>query len=392
MTLSTGANSELNRAAYAGFESRFHRPAHDLWSAPGRVNLIGEHTDYNDGFVLPFAIDRRTVVALAPRPDRIVRVASSFAGDIVELTLDELAPENLHGWSAYPLGVAWALGQFGADLTTVSGFDIYIDSDVPVGAGLSSSAAIESSVALALNEVWDLNLDRPTLARVGQLAENRVVGAPTGIMDQSASLLGQINSAVFLDCRSLEAEIIPFGLDEAGLELLIIDTRVSHSHATGGYSARRQSCEAGARLMGVKALRDLSVDDLDRASTVLDEETFRRVRHIVTENQRVLDTVQVLRESGCAAIGDLLDASHVSMRDDFEISAPELDLAVVTARGAGAIGARMTGGGFGGAAIALTPTELVPTVTTAVLASFTLAGFATPDLFVVHAADGAHRE
>jgi len=384
--------SDLNHATHTGFESRFARPPQGLWSAPGRVNLIGEHTDYNDGFVLPFAIDRRTVVALAPREDRIVRVASSFAAEIVELTLDELAPENLHGWSAYPLGVAWALGQFGADLTAVSGFEVYIDSEVPVGAGLSSSAAIESSVAIALNEVWNLNLDRPTLARVGQLAENRVVGAPTGIMDQSASLLGRVDSAVFLDCRSLEAEIIPFGLGEAGLELLIIDTRVSHSHATGGYSARRQSCEAGARLMGVRALRDLSLDDLARASTVLDDETFRRVRHIVTENQRVLDTVQGLRVSGCAAIGDLLDASHVSMRDDFEISAPELDLAVVAARGAGAIGARMTGGGFGGAAIALTPTELVPTVKAAVLAAFALADFTTPDLFVVHAADGAHRE
>ena len=384
--------NDLDRAAQADFANRFDRTATGLWSAPGRVNLIGEHTDYNDGFVLPLAIDRRTVVALATRTDRVIRVASSFAAETVAVSLDELVPENLNGWSAYPLGVAWALGQFGADLAVLPGFDIYVDSDVPVGAGLSSSAALECAVAVALNEVWGLNLDRPTLARVGQLAENRVVGAPTGIMDQSASLLGQVDAAVFLDCRSLAAEVIPLGLNPAGLELLIIDTRVSHSHATGGYAARRASCEAGARALGVPALRDLSVDDLPRAQTLLDDETFRRVRHIVTENQRVLDTVQTLRVSGCAAIGDLLDASHRSMRDDFEISAPELDLAVVTARAAGAIGARMTGGGFGGAAIALTPTEFVPAVQAAVLAAFAAHGFTTPDLFVVHAADGAARD
>ncbi|WP_104083680.1 galactokinase [Cryobacterium sp. Y11] len=385
----TAAISALERAAQAGFASRFDHGAMGLWSAPGRVNLIGEHTDYNDGFVLPLAIDRRTVVALATRNDRIIRVASSFASETVEVSLDELVPENLDGWSAYPLGVAWALGQFGADLSAVPGFEIYVDSNVPVGAGLSSSAALESAVAVALNDVWGLKLDRLTLARVGQLAENRVVGAPTGIMDQSASLLGRTDAVVFLDCRSLSAEVIPLGLNPAGLELLIIDTRVSHSHATGGYAARRASCEAGAHTMGVPALRDLSVDDLPRAQALLDDETFRRVRHIVTENQRVLDTVQTLRGSGCAAIGALLDASHRSMRDDFEISAPELDLAVVTARAAGAIGARMTGGGFGGAAIALTPTELVPAVQAAVLAAFATHGFATPDLFVVHAADGA---
>ena len=381
----------LEEAARVGFESHFaHEPA-GLWSAPGRVNLIGEHTDYNDGFVFPFAIDRRTVVALSERTDRVIRVASSFADDAIEISLDELIPENLHGWSAYPLGVAWALGQFGAQLDTVSGFEIYIDSDVPIGAGLSSSAAIESAVAVALNEVWGLDLDRRTLAKVGQLAENRAVGAPTGIMDQSASLLGETDAAVFLDCRSLDSEVIPLGFDEAGLELLIIDTRVSHSHATGGYASRRASCEKGAAALGAESLRDVSVDDLARAAELLDDETFRRVRHVVTENQRVLDTVRTLREQGPTAIGELLDASHVSMRDDFEISVAELDLAVETARGAGAIGARMTGGGFGGAAIALTPTALIPAVEAAVLAAFAAAGFGTPELFVVRAAAGAGR-
>ncbi|MEC5152358.1 galactokinase [Cryobacterium sp. GrIS_2_6] len=384
--------SALDSAATAGFAKRFTGEPDGLWAAPGRVNLIGEHTDYNDGFVLPFAIDRRTVIALAARSDRLMRVASSFSDEIVEVSLDGLTPDILSGWSAYPLGVAWALGEFGAPLSTVPGFDVYIVSDVPIGAGLSSSAAIESAIAVALNDVWGLGFDRRTLARVGQLAENRAVGAPTGIMDQSASLLGEADSAVFLDCRTLESEVVPLGFDTAGLELLIIDTKVSHEHSTGGYALRRASCELGARLLGVDSLRDLGVVDLARAAELLDDETFRRVRHVITENQRVLDTVRTLRESGPAAIGALLDASHTSMRDDFEISVPELDLAVVAARGAGALGARMTGGGFGGAAIALTPHELIPAVTAAVRSAFADAGFSAPDTFVVRAAAGAGRE
>lgn len=384
--------TDLIQTVTDGFTNRFDVAPAGLWSAPGRVNLIGEHTDYNDGFVFPFAINRRTLVGLGLRGDRQLRVASSFAAETVELSLDDLTPENLAGWSAYPLGVAWALGQFGADLATLPGFDVFIDSDVPIGAGLSSSAAIESAVAVALNDLWQLGLDRRMLARVGQLAENRAVGAPTGIMDQSASLLGEADSAVFLDCRTLEAEVIPLGFDGAGLDLLIIDTRVSHAHSTGGYASRRASCELGARMLGVPSLRDLTVDDLGRAADVLDDETFRRVRHVVTENQRVQDTVRTLREQGPTAIGALLDASHLSMRDDFEISVPELDLAVETARGTGAIGARMTGGGFGGAAIALTPRALIPAVTAAVTAAFAARGFAVPDLFVVRAADGAARE
>jgi len=384
--------TDLRARTLAGFTDRFGEEATSLWSAPGRVNLIGEHTDYNDGFVFPFAIDRRTYAAMRPRHDGLMRVASSFAPETVELGLAELRPESLAGWSAYPLGVAWALLESTGTTQTESGFDLYIDSDVPVGAGLSSSAAIESAVALALDDLWATGLDRRALARVGQLAENKAVGAPTGIMDQSASLLGEQDAGVFLDCRSLDAEVIRLGFAEAGLELLIIDTHVSHSHATGGYAARRTSCEAGAASLGVESLRDLDVNDLDRAEQTLDDETFRRVRHVVTENERVLDTVRTLREQGAAAIGSLLDASHVSMRDDFEISVPELDLAVETAVSAGAVGARMTGGGFGGAAIALTPSETIPAVITAVEEAFRSAGFRPPTCFAVVPSQGARRE
>jgi galactokinase len=378
----------------AGFEAVYGEAPDGLWSAPGRVNLIGEHTDYNEGFVLPFAIDRRTVVALSARDDRLVRVASTFADEMAEIDLDLLGtqgPEGLSGWSAYPLGVAWALSEFGADLSAVPGVDLFIDSDVPVGAGLSSSAAIESAVALALNDVWRLSLDRRTLARVGQRAENVAVGAPTGIMDQSASLLGQTDHAVFLDCRTLDSELIPLGLAEAGLAILVIDTGVKHNHATGGYGERRASCERGATAMGVTSLRDLTADDLPRAQQLLDDETFRRIRHVITENQRVLDTVALLRTDGAAAIGELLDASHRSMRDDFEISVPELNLAVETAVSAGALGARMTGGGFGGAAIALVSLDDLSRIQVAVDNAFGEHAFGQPDTFLVTASDGAAR-
>jgi galactokinase len=375
-----------------GFAEWFGRRPIGTWSAPGRVNLIGEHTDYNDGFVFPFAIDHRTAVALGDRDDRVIRVASGFAAEPVSIHLDELAPDALDGWSAYPLGVAWALGQFGADLEHVRGVDLYIASRVPVGAGLSSSAAIESAVALALDEHWGLGFDRSTLAKVGQLAENRVVGAPTGIMDQSASLLGEADAGVFLDCRSLDADVIPLGFSSDGLSLLVIDTKVEHAHASGGYAARRASCEAGARALGVDSLRDLRIEDLERAAAELDDETFRRVRHVVTEDQRVLDTVRTLREQGAGAIGPFLDASHISMRDDFEISVPELDLAVATAQAHGAIGARMTGGGFGGSAIALLIDALVPIVTREMLAAFAERGYREPGVFTVRPSQGARRD
>jgi galactokinase len=384
--------SDLRDEVADAFAENFGYEPSGIWSAPGRVNLIGEHTDYNLGFVLPFAIDRRTFAALGLRTDGIARVASRFADEIVEIELADLSPKHLSGWGAYPLGVAWALGRNGADLAAVPGFDIFIDSDVPVGAGLSSSAAIESAVGLALNDVWQLGFDRPTLAKVGQLAENKAVGAPTGIMDQSASLLGQPDSAVFLDCRSLESRVINLGLDAAELVLVIIDTGVTHSHATGGYAERRASCERGASLLGVESLRDLTINDLSRARGLLDDITFRRVRHVVTENQRVLDTVAALESTGPLSIGELLDASHRSMRDDFEISVPELDLAVETAVENGAIGARMTGGGFGGSAIALVNRDDVSRIQVAIDGAFAEHGFGIPDTFVVRPSTGAVRD
>ncbi|WP_350351209.1 galactokinase [Microbacterium sp. A8/3-1] len=406
MTLSETHETETQDAARTLFVELTGREPDGLWSAPGRVNLIGEHTDYNDGFVLPFAIPHRTVAAVGLRDDDRgrIRVASTFAAEPVEVALDDLDglfPTASGGkpavpeWAAYPLGVAWALRQAlatdGAD-HPFRGMDIAIASDVPIGAGLSSSAAIEGATASALNDLWAAGLDRTALARVGRRAENEAVGAPTGIMDQMASMLGEPDAAIFLDCRSLEAQLVPLGVAEAGLAILVMDTRVEHAHSTGGYRERRASCELGAEIMGVPALRDVSVDDLPRAAELLDDVTFRRVRHIVTENQRVLDTVRVLREEGARAIGDLLVASHVSMRDDFEISVPELDTAVDAALAAGALGARMTGGGFGGAAIALIERDAVASVSEAVTAAFAASDFTAPVLFTVTPSAGAHRD
>ncbi|MBB5632810.1 galactokinase [Cryobacterium mesophilum] len=384
--------TDLRDEAATAFQEIFGRASDGLWSAPGRVNLIGEHTDYNEGFVLPFAIDRRTIAALAVRDDRMLRIASAFTDELVEHDLTQVSPDVLHGWSAYPFGVAWALGEHGADLHAVPGADIYIDSDVPVGAGLSSSAAIECAVAIALDDVWHLGLDRAVLARAGQLAENTAVGAPTGIMDQAASLFGEDGAAVFLDCRSLESRLVDLRLAEAGLAIVVIDTGAAHDLATGGYGERRASCERAAKALGVAALRDVRVDDLDRARGLLDDTTFRRLRHVVTENQRVLDVVRLLATDGPASIGELLDASHRSLRNDFDVSTPQLDLAVETAVGNGAIGARMTGGGFGGAAIALVPEELTSLLRVAIDGAFAEHGLEQPDIFRVAASIGARRD
>ena len=376
-------------AAIAGFIKHFGSEPTGVWSAPGRVNLIGEHTDYNEGFVLPFAIDRRTYAAIASRGDGIARVASGFTDEVVEIPVEQISKNSVSGWSGYPLGVAWALIQAGAK---PSGFDLYVESDVPVGAGLSSSAAIECSVAMGLNELWGANLDRSALAKIGQRAENEIVGAPTGIMDQTASLFGIVDHVVFLDCRSLAAEAIPLGLQQNLLEIVVMDTKVSHRLVDGGYAARRAACEEGAGQMGVSSLRDLSVDDLSRAQSLLDPLVYKRTRHVVTENARVLETVELLKSSGPQAIGELLYASHESMRDDFEISIDELDCAVETAMKVGAVGARMTGGGFGGAAIALIHSSKVAELKAAVSEAFEARDFAKPELFSVLADAGAKRE
>ena len=373
----------------ARFEREFGRLPDGVWQAPGRVNLIGEHTDYNEGFVLPFAIDRTARVAVSVRPDSAIRLLSTYGDQgIVTADLGSIDAASAKGWTKYPLGVIWSLQQRGI---AVPGLDLLLDSNVPLGAGLSSSHAIECAVVSALNDLTGAGLEPEEMVLATQRAENDFVGAPTGIMDQSASLRGSKGHAVFLDCRDQSVRLVPFEAEPAGLVMLVIDTKVSHSHADGGYASRRASCELGAEVLGVRALRDVQVEDLEEAAGLLDEVTYRRVRHVVTENDRVLQTVELLASQGPGSIGALLDASHASMRDDFEISCPELDLAVAVSRTNGAIGARMTGGGFGGAAIALTPVEVERQVRAAVERAFADAGYKAPDIFTVTPAAGAMR-
>jgi galactokinase len=366
------------------FASQFGGTPAVVWTAPGRVNLIGEHTDYNDGFVLPFALPHRTAVAASPVDGPSWTVFSEGLG-----TVSFGLSDRVTGWGAYVAGVIWALGEAGVE---VPGARLAITSDVTEGAGLSSSAALECAVLGALVDLAGAELPAARWPRIAQRAENDYVGAPTGIMDQSASTLCRAGHALFLDCRSLDMKHIPFDIGADGLAILVIDSRAPHQHAGGEYADRRRTCEAAAKTLGVAALRDVEVADLPAALAKLDDEVSRkRVRHVVTEDQRVLDTIAVLREGDVRAVGPLMTASHASMRDDYEITVPEVDTAVEAALAAGAYGARMTGGGFGGCVLALVDADAADRVSSVVREAFAERGFHEPVSFVAHPSAGAAR-
>ena len=374
-----------------GFTALYGAEPEGVWSAPGRVNLIGEHTDYNDGFVMPFALPHVATAAVSRRTDGVLRLHSAdVEGGVVELRLDDLAPETDRNWTAYPAGVVWALRAAGH---AVTGADVHLASTVPSGAGLSSSAALEVVIALALGDLYELGLQRWQLARLCQRAENVYVGAPTGIMDQTASACCEEGHALFLDTRDLSQQQIPFDLAAEGMRLLVVDTQVKHSHSEGEYGKRRAGCERGAALLGVDALRDIPYADLDAALARLgdDEEAVRLVRHVVTEDERVEKVVALLKSGETRAIGPVLVEGHASLRDDFRISCPELDLVVDTALASGALGARMTGGGFGGSAIVLAEASDVEPITKAVLEAFASGGHAAPRVFEAVPSAGARR-
>lgn len=358
--------------------------APDLISAaPGRVNLIGEHVDYNDGFVLPFAIEARTYCALRIREDSRIRIASKQEGG-APFETDIASLKALTGpiWTRYILGVIWALD-------VKSGLEILIDSEVPTGAGLSSSAALECSVAVALNEILDLDISLADLARITQRAENEFVGVPCGIMDQSISLMGKSGHALLLDCRDLTTRQIRVDFANAGLKLLIVDTRAHHALVDGGYAQRRAQCESVASLLGVKALRDLSLSELEVAREKLPEINFKRARHVITEISRVIEAVQALEVDDFGKFGSLLTKSHISLRDDYNVSCSELDIAVDTALNEGALGARMVGGGFGGSAIALIRESDAGKVAAAIERNFKDNGFDAPRFFDSLPSEGA---
>lgn len=356
--------------------------------APGRVNVIGEHIDYSEGFVLPFAIKDRTAAAMRKRDDRIVKIASTQRkSEIHEFSLDDIRLPAKRGWENYVLGVIWALNPTD-DLT--HGVDILIDGHVPLGAGLSSSAALECSVAVGLNELFDLDHSLEYLARATQKAENDFVGMPCGIMDQSVSLMAKEGCALLLDCRDLSTQLIPFDLAANGLELLVVDTRAHHALVDGGYASRRAACESVAAKLSLHSLRDLSLEFLLSSQPALTEVEFRRARHAVSEMQRVLDAVVALENKDFNLLGKLINDSHASLRDDYEVSCPELDLAVTTAQREGALGARMVGGGFGGSAIALVKASDAKKTSRAIENAFAKINFEPPRFFASLPSQGAH--
>ncbi|RST22144.1 galactokinase [Streptomyces sp. WAC04770] len=396
MTATAGPSNEYGHGTEpsATFTTLYGAEPHGVWAAPGRVNLIGEYTDFNDGFVMPLALPHTARAAVAPRTDGVLRLYSTdVPGGVVSLRVDELAPHSGHGWAAYPAGVVWALRAAGHPVT---GADIALTSTVPTGAGLSSSAALETVTALALNDLFHLGLSGPELAVVGRRAENDFVGVPCGIMDQMASACCTEGHALHLDTRDLTLRQVPFDLAAQGLTLLVVDTRVKHALGDGAYAERRAGCEEGARLLGIPTLRDLPYGDLPAALATLagagaDESVVRYVRHVVTDNQRVEQVIALLDAGEVRAAGPVLNEGHRSLRDDLRVSCPELDLAVAAAQEAGALGARMTGGGFGGSAIVLAEAAEADAVAGAVTKAFAAAGHAAPGIFAAVPSAGARR-
>ncbi len=365
------------------FEELYARKPEVISEAPGRVNLIGEHIDYSEGFVLPFAIADRTYAAIAARTDGLVRIASHQRKEkIFSIDIKDVRPGSKGEWEKYVLGVLWSLG-------ITSGVDILVDGSVPAGAGLSSSAALECSVAVALNTLFSLNKSKEDLARATQKAENDYVGMPCGIMDQSVSLMGQAGAALLLDCRDLTTETVPFNVADAGLELLIIDTQAHHALVDGGYAERRAACESVAAKLDIPSMRHLTLGTLESHRDKVTDVEFIRARHAVTEIARVLQAVTALRASDFETLGQLINASHISLRDDYAVSCPELDVAVDASNAAGAMGSRMVGGGFGGSAIALVKAADVQKVKDSVLAAFEENGFKKPRFFTSLPSAGA---
>ena len=361
----------------------FGHKAEVLAEAPGRVNLIGEHIDYSEGFVLPFAIADRTFAAIARNNDGLVRIASQQRKNrIFTIDIKDVQPGSAGEWEKYVLGVIWTMG-------ITSGVDILVDGHVPSGAGLSSSAALECSVAVGLNTLFNLGKSLEDMARATQKAENDYVGMPCGIMDQSVSLMGREGSALLLDCRDLTTESVPFDVASAGLELLIIDTQAHHALVDGGYAERRASCESVAAKFGIPSMRHLTMDVLDARKSEITETEYIRARHAVTEIQRVKDAVTALRTNDFVTLGHLINESHNSLRDDYTVSCVELDEAVDASRRAGALGARMVGGGFGGSAIALIKADQIEFTKDAIRSAYAAKGFKAPRFFTSLPSAGA---
>jgi galactokinase len=382
------------------FAAVFGRDPEGVWQAPGRVNVIGEHTDYNEGLCLPVALPYAARAAVARRDDGLLRVHSAQEDGVVEVPVAALAPGRGEGWAAYLLGVVWALREDGHAEALAGGLDVHVDSDVPTGAGLSSSAALECAVTAACRDLYGLEYSGPEAALLAQRAENAYVGVPCGVLDQMASMCCAEGSALVLDCRDvMTVRQVPFDPAAEGLSLLVVDTRVKHAHGDNEYAARRSGCERAAELLGVPALRDIRYQDLAGALGRLpdgDEPDGkpglrRLVRHIVTDDHRVERVAELVAAGRLRETGALLTDGHASLRDDYRISCPESDLVVETAVAAGALGARQTGGGFGGCVLVLVEEAEAGAVTAAVAAAFAERGLPAPRAFSAKPSEGARR-
>jgi galactokinase len=364
------------------FERRFHASAAYLVRAPGRVNIIGEHTDYNEGFVLPMAIDRAVQIALRPRPDNRVILHSLEYGETIEFPLDDL--QRGKGWAEYVKGAAWAMQAEG---WTLSGWEGLMTSDVPRGAGLSSSSAVVIAAILAFAAASDLSPDPVKTALLGHQAEDGWIGVHVGIMDQMASVLSRPGHVLFLDCRTLEFQHIPL---PKGMTVAVMDTTTRRGLVDSAYNERRRQCDSAAKALGVRALRDMDEAGFQSRADRLDEVTHRRARHIITENSRVLQAVEAMRQGDAETLGRLLDASHASLRDDFEVSSEALDVLVAIARRQpGCYGARMTGAGFGGCAVALVKNDRGPEFAATVTKEYHRATGLMPEVYLCRAVQGA---
>ncbi|MFC2036974.1 galactokinase [Chloroflexota bacterium] len=373
----------LQQRVVACFEQRFGAHPSLVVRSPGRVNLIGEHTDYNDGFVLPMAIDRAIWIALRAREDQQVCVYSLDFDQAATFSLGTLRRES-SGWAEYLKGVAWALQEAGYNLC---GWEGVIAGDVPLGAGLSSSAALELATARAFAAVSGLPWDAASMAKHGLRAENEWVGLNCGIMDQMISAGGRADHALLIDCRSLESEPVPL---PPGTAIVVLDTATRRGLVDSAYNERRAQCEAAARFFGVPALRDVSIEELEAKSDSLNEMTRRRARHVITENARTLRAVEAMRRGDAVEFGQLMNASHASLRDDFEVSSDELNTMVACARqAASCYGARMTGGGFGGCAVALVRADAAQPFAARIAACYQGATGTPPNVYVCVATNGS---
>lgn len=381
-------SAAVGGTAATAFAQLTGHPPEGVWCAPGRVNIVGEHTDYNGGWALPFAVDRRVTAAAGRRGDGWLRIASLQRGGTFARPLADVRPGALRGWAAYAAGPVWALLDAGVRIT---GLDVVLGSDLPTESGLASSAAVECAVLLATRDLFGGPDDPAALAALAQRAETQMAGVPCGIMDQMASMTCVTGHALLLDARSRAVEQVPFAPQRAGLALLVMDTRTERPLAHGEYAARRQSCAEAARALGVPALREVGAAEVEAARDRLGDPGYRRARHVSSENRRVLEVAGHLRSGHPERVGAALTASHVSLRDDYDVSTPALDTAVDAALAAGALGARMTGAGFGGCAIALVPAAAVEAVGDAVRRAGAAKGLPAPDVFPVRPSDGARR-